>query len=128
MNFPKGLKYQTSDEWVKLSDDVATIGISDFAQSQLSDVVFFELACDVGDEIKQGDTLGTVESVKAASDISFPVSGEVIAVNEALADAPEVLNEDPYGSGWMVKVKLSTKEELDHLLDAEEYENNTKER
>ena len=128
MEFPKELKYQTSDEWVKVDADVATIGISDFAQSQLSDVVFFELACDVGDTVTRGDTLGTVESVKAASDINFPVSGEVVAINESLADAPEVLNEDPYGSGWMVKVKLSKVEELNDLLDAAAYEQDTKER
>lgn len=128
MEFPKELKYQSSDEWVKVEADVATVGISDFAQSQLSDVVFFELTCDVGDIVSRGDTLGTVESVKAASDINFPVSGEVVAINESLADTPEVLNEDPYGSGWMVKVKLSNAIELDDLLDAAAYEQDTKER
>lgn len=128
MDFPQELKYQKTDEWVRISDGIATIGISDFAQNQLSDLVYVELTCDIGDQVSKGDTLGIVESVKAAADINFPVSGEVIEINATLSDNPEILNNDPYGEGWMVKVKLSKPVELDELMDSISYQKNTTER
>jgi glycine cleavage system H protein len=122
MNIPAELKYATTDEWVKVEGDVATIGITDYAQDSLSDVVFFEAIVSVGDTIKAKQQIATVESVKAAADINSPVSGEVIAINEALADSPELVNKDPYGTAWMLKVKMSNPSELDNLMDAAGYE------
>jgi glycine cleavage system H protein len=122
MKTPEGLKYAKTDEWIKVEGDEATIGISDFAQDQLSDVVYIEFMVDEGDSVSKGDEVATVESVKAAADVIFPVSGEVLAVNEDLADAPETLNSDPYDSGWLVKIKLDDPSELDVLMTAEEYE------
>lgn len=122
MEFPKDLKYQKTDEWVKIEDDIAVIGISDYAQDALSDVVFVEFEVEVGDQVAVGDTYATIESVKAASDVNIPVSGEVIEINDGLADSPEILNSDPYGEGWMIKVKIADLEELVNLLDAESYE------
>ncbi len=121
MKTPKGLKYAKTDEWVKAEGDEAVIGISDFAQDQLSDVVYVELLIDEGDSVSKGDTLATVESVKAAADVIFPASGEIIKINEGLADNPEVLNSDPYEAGWMVKMKLDDPSELDDLMDADTY-------
>jgi len=118
MNFPAELKYSRDHEWMKIEDGVAVIGISDFAQSELGDVVFVNLP-EVGDEVTAGKPFGDVESVKAVSDLLSPVSGKVCAINEELLDAPEKLNTDPYGA-WMIKVEdLGDTEEL---LDAAEYE------
>ncbi|QGY42084.1 glycine cleavage system protein GcvH [Pseudodesulfovibrio cashew] len=115
---PEDLKYTKSHEWVMIEGDVATVGITDFAQEQLGDMTFVELP-EVGDTFEAGSEMGSVESVKAASEIYSPVSGEVIEVNEELEDAPEKVNEEPYGDGWMVKFKI--KGEPEGLLDAEEY-------
>lgn len=128
MKTPNGLKYTKTDEWVKLEGDEATIGITDFAQDQLSDVVYVELMVDEGDNVRKDDTVATVESVKAAADVNFPVSGTIMAVNENLADAPEALNSDPYEAGWVVKMQLDDPSELDDLMNAEEYKNFNKER
>jgi glycine cleavage system H protein len=122
MKTPEGLKYAKTDEWVKLDGDEATIGISDFAQDQLSDVVYVEFMIDEGDAVNKGDTVATVESVKAAADVIFPASGEILAVNEDLADAPELLNSDPYEKAWLVRIKLDDTSELDDLMTASEYE------
>lgn len=122
MNIPAELKYATTDEWVKVEGDIATIGITDYAQDSLSDVVFFEAIVSVGDTVKAKQQICTVESVKAAADINSPVSGEVIAINEKLADSPELVNKDPYGAAWMIKVKMSNPSELDNLMDAAGYE------
>ena len=122
MEYPKELKYQKTDEWVKVEGDIATIGISDYAQHSLSDVVFVEFEAEAGDTVKLGTTLATVESVKAAAEVVFPVSGTIIEVNEKLPETPEALNEEPYGKGWLCKIKMSKPEELDSLLDAEAYE------
>ncbi len=122
MNFPKDLKYTNNDEWVRVEGDTAVIGITDYAQDQLSDIVFVEYIVAEGDTAARGDVCATVESVKAAADVYLPVSGDVIAVNEALIDAPEMVNSDPYGEAWMIKVKLSDPAELDDLLDAAAYE------
>ena len=118
MNYPAELKYSKSHEWVKMEGDVAVIGISDFAQDALGDVVFVNLPS-VGDAVTAGAAFGDVESVKAVSDLVSPVSGEIVEVNEALADAPEVLNSDPYGS-WIIKVSGIT--DTEELLDAAAYE------
>ena len=114
------MKYSEEHEWVTVEGDVATIGITDYAQKALGDIVFVE-APEVGSEINQGDEAGVVESVKAASDIITPVSGEVVEFNEDLESAPNTVNTDPTGDGWMFKVKLSDVEELDGLMDAAAY-------
>lgn len=118
MNYPVDLQYAKSHEWLRNDGDVAVVGISDFAQSALGDVVFVNLPA-VGDEVTAGETFGDVESVKAVSDLICPVSGVVCEVNEALEDSPELLNEDPYGA-WLIKVESVTATE--ELLDAETYE------
>lgn len=122
MNIPASNKYTKNDEWIKVDGNIGTIGISDYAQEQLSDIVFVEITVSVGDTVKQGDSCATLESVKAAADVYAPVSGKVIAVNEALPDAPDTVNSDPYGAAWMVKIELSNPYELDNLLDASAYE------
>ncbi len=122
-NIPSELKYATSHEWVRVdSDGIATIGISEHAQGLLGDMVFVELP-DVDDSISAGDDVAVAESVKAASDIYAPVSGTVVAINEALEDAPELLNSDAFGEGWLFQVKLDDVSELENLLDAEGYKN-----
>jgi glycine cleavage system H protein len=121
MNVPGELRYTKNEEWVKIDGDNATIGITDHAQNELSDIVYFEALVSEGDEIKQGDSLATIESVKAAADVYAPVSGTVIAINEELADAPEKINSDPYGSAWMVKMTIGNLDEVNALMDAEAY-------
>lgn len=120
-NSPKELKYTENDEWIRVEGGVGTIGITDHAQDQLSDIVFVEILVSVGDEVKQGESCATVESVKAAADVYIPVSGKVVAVNDDLSGAPETINGDPYGSAWMVKIELSNAAELDSLLDSTAY-------
>ncbi|MDJ0754778.1 MAG: glycine cleavage system protein GcvH [Ardenticatenaceae bacterium] len=117
---PENLRYSKEDEWILVEGDVATIGITDYAQDSLADIVYLELP-DVGDSVSNGDTFGVVESVKAASDLYAPVSGEVVEVNDDLVDTPESINEDPYGAAWMVKIKMSDPSELDGLMDAAGY-------
>lgn len=121
MDFPEELKYTEEHEWVLVEDDIVTIGITDFAQDQLGDVVFVELP-EEGDTLDAGKALGVVESVKAVSDIYAPVSGEVVEVNEELPDEPEVLNNSPYEDGWMVKLKVSDSAQLDGLMSATAYQ------
>ncbi len=120
-NIPEeGYKFTKSDEWIKVDGDEALVGISDYAQDLLSDLVFVELPS-VGDSFDQGEAFGAVESVKAAADVNLPVSGEIIAVHEELEDAPETINQDPYGEGWIVRIKVSDPSELDGLMDAAAY-------
>lgn len=119
-NIPADLKFTESDEWIRVEGNEATIGVSDYAQEQLNDIVYVELP-DVGAEYKKGDTFGVVESVKAASDMHMPVSGTITAVNETLEDAPETVNSDPYGAGWFVKITLANPSELAGLMDAAAY-------
>jgi len=119
--YPEEFHYTKEHEWIRVEGEKATIGITDFAQNQLGDVVFVELP-ESGDELKAHDTLGVVESVKAVSDIYSPVSGEVLEANEGLNDDPEVLNQDPHGKGWIIKLKLKDKSELEDLMTASEYE------
>ena len=118
---PEDNRYAKSHEYVHVEGDTGTVGITDYAQKELGDVVFVELP-QVGTQLEQGDELGSIESVKAVSELFSPASGEVVEVNEALRDKPELVNTDPYGDGWMVRIKLSTPEEVDELMDAEEYE------
>ena len=118
---PEDSRYAKSHEYVHVEGAVGTIGITDYAQKELGDVVFVELP-QVGAELEQGDEMGSIESVKAVSELFAPVSGQVVEVNEALADKPELVNTDPYGDGWMIKVRLNAADEVDELMDAEEYE------
>jgi glycine cleavage system H protein len=118
LSVPGELQYTKSHEWIRLEDDIATVGITDHAQDELGDVVFIELP-EQGASFGAGDSFGTVESVKAVSDLYAPVGGEVVEVNEALNDAPEKINEDPYGDGWMIRIRFSDEA---NLLSAEEYE------
>lgn len=119
--YPKNLKYDREHEWVRTEGEVAVIGISDFAQDQLGEVVYVDLPS-AGDSVVAGEPFGEVESVKSVSELFSPVSGEIVEVNDLLGDAPETVNEAPYGDGWMIKVKLSDPAEVDELMDAEGYE------
>jgi glycine cleavage system H protein len=121
MEAPPGLRYSKEHEWVAAEETVATIGITDHAQEQLGEIVYIELPS-IGEKVSKDDPLGVVESVKAVSDIYAPVSGTVLEVNEDLAESPEVVNEDPYGDGWLIKVRISDPADLDDLMDNEEYE------
>jgi glycine cleavage system H protein len=121
MEFPEELKYTDEHEWVMVEADVVTVGITDFAQDSLGDVVFVELP-EVGAALEAGKPLGVVESVKAVSDVYAPVSGEVIEVNEELPDSPELINTSPYEDGWIVKIKISDPSQLDELMDVEAYQ------
>ena len=120
IQFPDDVKYAESDEWVRIEGDTATIGISDYAQDALNDIVYVEFP-DVGDTFDKGETFGSVESVKAASDVYTHVSGEIIEVNEALEDEPELINTDPFGKGWLVKIKLDGEADLSDLMDSAAY-------
>jgi glycine cleavage system H protein len=122
MEIPSNLKYAKTDEWVKIEGKVATIGISDYAQEQLSDVVFVEITVSDGEKVLKNKTCATIESVKAAAEVNLPVSGKVIATNVALAETPELVNSDPYGKAWMLKVEMSDPTELTGLMDSEGYE------
>ena len=123
---PKDIKYSKQHEWVKVEGDTAIVGITDFAQKQLTDIVFVELP-EKGKQVEQNKQMAVVESVKSVSDVFAPVSGEVIEVNEKLADNPEVINKDTYGEGWFVKIRIKDKAELDNLMTAEQYEDIIKE-
>jgi len=117
---PDELAYSTDDEWVLAENDAVTVGVTDFAQQQLGDIVYVELPS-VGDPIGEGKTFGVIESVKAVSDLNAPVAGEVVAINEELLDQPEIINDECYGAGWIIKVKLSKQNGLDSLLNADGY-------
>ncbi len=121
MNIPPELKYTKNDEWIKVEGNTGTIGITDYAQDQLSDIVFVEVIAEVGETLEQGAACATVESVKAAADVYMPVSGKIIAINEQLPVKPELVNSDPYGQAWMIKVELTNPDELEGLLDADAY-------
>ncbi|MGB0430317.1 MAG: glycine cleavage system protein GcvH [Bacteroidia bacterium] len=120
MNIPEGLKYTKDHEWVKIEGDVATIGITDFAQGELGDIVYVEVETE-GETLETEETFGTVEAVKTVSDLFMPVSGEITEFNEELESEPEKVNSDPYGDGWMIKVKMSDASQADGLLDAAAY-------
>ena len=120
MNIPSNLKYTKDHEWVLVDGDVVTIGITDFAQGQLGDIVFVEIETE-GETLEKEEVFGTIEAVKTVSDAFMPLAGEVIEVNEGLADQPDSINKDPYGAGWMIKVKVANPAELEELLSAEQY-------
>ncbi|HLS31613.1 MAG TPA: glycine cleavage system protein GcvH [Flavobacteriaceae bacterium] len=120
MNFPSNLKYSKDHEWVSVDGDIATIGITEFAQSELGDIVYVEIET-VGETLDREEIFGTVEAVKTVSDLYLPLSGEILEFNENLEDEPENVNTDPYGEGWMIKLKMSNPSELDDLLTDEEY-------
>lgn len=120
MKIPSELKYTKDHEWIKVEGDIATVGITDFAQHELGDIVYVEVET-VGETLNKEDVFGTVEAVKTVSDLFIPVSGEILEFNASLEDAPELVNSDPYGEGWMIKLKVTHPEELSHLLSAEQY-------
>ncbi|ELR69726.1 Glycine cleavage system H protein [Fulvivirga imtechensis AK7] len=120
MNIPQSLKYTKDHEWIKVDGDIATVGITDFAQGELGDIVYVEIETE-GEDIEQGEVFGTVEAVKTVSDLFMPVSGTVEEVNTDLEGSPELVNEDPYEKGWMIKIRMSDQSQLDELLDADAY-------
>ena len=120
MNIPSDLLYSNDHEWVRLEEDIATIGITDFAQQELGDIVYIEIET-IGDNLQKEQVFGTVEAVKTVSDLFMPISGEVIEFNTALEDTPETVNNEPYESGWIIKIKIENPSQLKHLLSAEQY-------
>ncbi|MBI4811049.1 MAG: glycine cleavage system protein GcvH [Ignavibacteriales bacterium] len=120
MNFPENLRYTKDHEWIRVEGGTGTVGITEYAQGELGDVVFVELPA-IAKQVKQGESFGTIEAVKAVSDLFAPISGEVIEVNTELEKAPELVNKEPYGKGWIIKLKLINKDELNNLLDSKAY-------
>lgn len=120
MNFPAELKYTKDHEWVKVDGDIATVGITEFAQSELGDIVFVEIETE-GEELDREEVFGSVEAVKTVSDLFMPLSGEVVEFNTGIEEKPELVNQDPYGKGWMIKIKMSNPSEVDDLLSADTY-------
>ena len=120
MNIPANLKYTKDHEWVKIENDIATVGITDFAQGELGDIVYIEVDS-IGENLESESVFGTVEAVKTVSDLFMPLSGEIIEFNSELESSPELVNEDPYDSGWMIKIKLSDTNLTSHLLDSKQY-------
>ena len=120
MNFPENLRYTKDHEWIKLDGEIGIVGITDYAQSELGDVVFLELPA-VGTKVEQGKSFGTIEAVKAVSDLYAPASGEIVEVNKELANKPELVNQQPYEAGWMIRMKVSDRSELKSLLDVAAY-------
>ena len=124
MNLPENLKYTKNHEWLKADGDEAYIGVSDYAQQQLGDVVFVEVETE-GENLDKEEAFGTIEAVKTVSDIYMPIGGEVVEFNEKLEETPETVNKDPYGDGWIIKIKINDKSELDDLMDSEAYKKET---
>lgn len=122
MNIPENLKYTKDHEWIRVEGDEAYVGITDYAQGELGDIVFIEIETE-GEELAKEEVFGTIEAVKTVSDMFMPIGGEVLEINEKLEESPEVVNKDPYGDGWLIKIKLADASELDELLDAAAYKN-----
>lgn len=120
MNIPDNVKYTKDHEWIRVEGDSATVGITDYAQGELGDIVFVEIETD-GEHLDQGDIFGTIEAVKTVSDLFMPIAGEITEVNDGLDDSPELINEDPFGKGWLIKVKLDDPSQIENLLDAGKY-------
>jgi glycine cleavage system H protein len=120
MNIPANLKYTKDHEWIRIEGEIATVGITDFAQSELGDIVYVEVETE-GETLKKEDIFGTVEAVKTVSDLFMPIGGEIVEFNSALEQSPETVNRDPYGEGWMIKIKLNSSSETDTLLSADDY-------
>jgi glycine cleavage system H protein len=125
MTTPANYKFTPNDEWIKVEGNIGTVGLTDYAQNQLSDIVFVEIVVGEGDVVKKGDSCATLESVKAAADVYMPVGGKIVAINEALPDKPETVNSDAYGEAWMVKVEISDPAEVEALMDAAAYDQHT---
>lgn len=121
MNIPSNLRYTREHEWIRVEGNEAYVGITDYAQSELGEIVFVDVDC-IGETIQQGEVFGSVEAVKTVSDLNMPATGEVLEFNETLNDQPELVNNDPYGEGWMIKISVNDPAELDNLLDAEGYQ------
>ena len=121
MNIPSNLRYTKEHEWIRVEDDVAYVGITDYAQSELGEIVFVDINTE-GETLAQDEVFGSVEAVKTVSDLNMPVTGEVLEINESINDQPELVNNDPYGEGWMIKISVSNPEELETLLDAAGYQ------
>jgi glycine cleavage system H protein len=121
LNTPDALKYNKMDLWIKIEGEIATIGITEYAQDQLSDIVFAEVKSSVGETLERGKTVAVVESVKASSDISAPLTGKVLEINEEISSSPELMNSDPYGHGWLMKMQIGNQSELASLLDSKSY-------
>ncbi|MEX1247623.1 MAG: glycine cleavage system protein GcvH [Anaerolineales bacterium] len=128
MKFPQDLKYTQNDEWIRVSGETAIVGITDYAQDQLSDIVYVDYGAAPGSKVTKGNSFGSLESVKAAADFYMPVDGEVVEVNKALQQKPETVNSDPYGEAWLAKVKVTNPSQLDGLMDAAAYEKFCQER
>jgi glycine cleavage system H protein len=126
MNIPQDLKYTQDHEWIKVDGSEAIVGISDFAQKELGDIVYVEIETQ-GETLEKEESFGTIEAVKTVSDLFMPVSGEILEINPKLEEQPEIVNKDPYGEGWMVKIRMTNPEELNELLTAEEYQNTIEE-
>lgn len=122
MEIPNSLKYTKNDEWLRIDGNEGTVGITDFAQEQLSDIVYAGLNVNIGDIVKKDEQIATIESVKAAADVYAPMSGRIILINDTLSDNPEILNNDPYGEGWLVKIEIANPDESGELLDAATYQ------
>tara|TARA_B100001287_G_scaffold248884_1_gene228360 strand:+ start:46 stop:420 length:375 start_codon:yes stop_codon:yes gene_type:complete len=122
MNIPKDLKYTKDHEWLKIEGNIATVGVTDFAQSELGDIVFVEIET-LEEELEGEEVFGSVEAVKTVSDLFMPVGGKIIEINEAIESSPELVNTDPYGEGWMIKIEISSLDELNNLLNSQEYSN-----
>ncbi|MFM1912860.1 MAG: hypothetical protein RIR51_698 [Bacteroidota bacterium] len=122
MSFPKDLKYSEEHEWIRVEGDTGVVGISDHAQSQLGDIIFVDVNT-LGEEISQNEVFGSVDAVKTASDLFLPISGEIIEINSQLESNPELVNNDPYGEGWIIKIKIKDSSELESLMDADSYQN-----
>ena len=121
MNYPTNIKYTSEHEWIRIEGDEAYVGITDYAQDQLGDIVFIDIPT-VGEALEQGEVFGTIEVVKTVSDLFLPIGGEILEQNEALADNPELVNKDPYGEGWLIKIKPNNVADVEGLLDAEAYQ------
>lgn len=128
MKFPSELRYTHNDEWIRVEGEAATVGLTDYAQDQLSDIVYVDFSAAPGAKVTKGSSFGTVESVKAAADVYMPVDAEVVEVNKALQQKPETLNKDPYGAAWLARIKVTDASQLDSLLDAAAYEKFCQER
>ena len=120
MNIPDDINYTDDHEWIKIDSDLAIVGITDFAQSELGDIIFVEFP-DIGESVNQKDTIGTLEAVKTVADIYSPLSGEIVEINEQLESSPELINEDPYNNGWILKIKINNKDEINSLLSGSDY-------
>lgn len=121
MNFPAALKYTKEHEWVKTDGNVCTIGITDYAQGELGDIIYLDITSETGSEVNQGDVLGSIEAVKTVSEVYSPVPGKVIEINSGINDNPSIVNTEPYEGGWIIKIELSDKSSLDALMDSESY-------